>query len=58
MDFDREFAMQYVSDNSKVIYNQRLPYQYITSMDNETLEFYMRLIKSFIRDFPDDFKEV
>jgi hypothetical protein len=58
MGFDREFAMQYVSDNSKVIYNQRLDYQYITSMDNETLKFYMRLIKSFIRDFPDDFKEV
>jgi|TARA_Y100000004_G_scaffold87301_1_gene97872 hypothetical protein len=58
MGFDREFAMQYVSDNSKVIYNQRLDYQYITSMDNKTLEFYMRLIKSFIRDFPDDFKEV
>ena len=58
MGFDREFAMQYVSDNSKVIYNQRLDYQYITSMDNETLEFYMRLIKSFIRDFPDDFKEI
>lgn len=58
MSFDREFAMQYVSDNSKVIYNQRLDYQYITSMDNKTLEFYMRIIKSFIRDFPDDFKEV
>jgi|TARA_Y100001937_G_C7112380_1_gene328343 hypothetical protein len=58
MGFDREFAMQYVSDNSKVIYNQRLDYQYITSMDNKTLEFYMRLIKSFIRDFPDDFKEI
>ena len=58
MGFDREFAIQYVSDNSKVIYNQRLDYQYITSMDNKTLEFYMRLIKSFIRDFPDDFKEI
>ena len=26
-------AILYVSDNSKVIYNQRIPYQYITSMD-------------------------
>tara|TARA_R110002020_G_scaffold324008_1_gene539787 strand:- start:437 stop:616 length:180 start_codon:yes stop_codon:yes gene_type:complete len=58
VDFDREFAIQYVSDNSKVLYGHRDDYEFITSLDNEKLKSYMRLIESFIRDFPDDYEEI
>tara|TARA_R110001592_G_scaffold284191_1_gene552533 strand:+ start:590 stop:766 length:177 start_codon:yes stop_codon:yes gene_type:complete len=52
--FNRESAIKYCSDNAHVIKSFRFDHK---SMSDKDLEWLVGLIKGFIRDFPNDYKE-
>ena len=51
----REIAITYIRDNAHVMQSFRFHYD---SMTDENLERLVRLIKSLIRDFPNDYQEL
>ena len=57
--FDRESAIEYCLRNDHVVclIKQTMNREYLSSLDAEQLQWRVRLIKSFIRDFPNDYQE-
>ena len=55
---DRESAIQYCLRNDHVVLMKpTMNREYLTSLDDEKLQLLVRLIKGFIRDFPNDYQE-
>jgi hypothetical protein len=57
--FDRESAIEYCLRNDHVVglIKKTMNREYLSSLDAEQLQWRVRLIKSFIRDFPNDYQE-
>ena len=57
--FDRESAIEYCLKNDHVVplIKQTMNREYLSSLDDEQLQWRVRLIKGFIRDFPDHYEE-
>jgi len=57
--FNRESAIEYCLKNDHVVpaIKQTMNREYLSSLDGEQLQWRVRLIKSFIRDFPNDYQE-
>ena len=56
---DRESAIQYCLKNDHVVCLMKptMNREYLSSLDDEQLQWRVRLIKGFIRDFPNDYEE-
>ena len=56
---DRESAIQYCLRNDHVVCLMKptMNREYLSSLDDEQLQSRVRLIKGFIRDFPNDYEE-
>jgi hypothetical protein len=56
---DRESAIEYCLKNDHIVYliKQTMNREYLSSLNDEQLQWRVSLIKSFIRDFPNDYQE-
>jgi hypothetical protein len=56
---DRESAIEYCLKNDHVVplIKQTMNREYLSSLEDEQLQWRVNLIKSFIRDFPDHYQE-
>ena len=50
MEFDREFTIQYISDQWKSIYGSRFDFELLNSMTDESLKTLSKIVENFIKE--------